>query len=115
MAAKDNYRSDMIDFIIHYSMESDMNVIVQTSGSTIIGTPISDESINPLFDTLMSDFVEHRSEKIKELQNDPEVLLSTKAIFLKDVTIMSPQTIKVPILIVFVDEISAISLGNISD
>ncbi|HAP3558618.1 hypothetical protein FHO10_11465 [Enterococcus faecalis] len=114
MSKKDDYRGDMIDYISVFAKETQNDLIIQTSGSTIIGTPIDEEEkVNPIFDAMLKSFSDSRTKKIEEFKKDPEVLLSRRAIFLKDVSILGPSPLNLPFLIVFVDEISAVSFGNL--
>ncbi|EZP95979.1 MULTISPECIES: hypothetical protein [Enterococcus] len=115
MAKIDDYRSDMIEYIELFAKNSNNNIIIQTGGATICGTPIdfdAEVKVNPLIDAMMDSFAEFRSKKIDDIEKDDEQSLVVKSIFLKDVTIIGERTTNIPFLVVFADQISAISLGN---
>lgn len=115
MTKVDDYRSDMLEFIEYFAKHTDNNIIIQTGGATIFGTPVDFDAeikVNPLIDNMLNSFAEFRSKKIDEIEKDEEQALVNKAVFLKDVTIAGERKTTIPFLIVFADQISAISLGK---
>ena len=118
MVKKDDYRSQFVDHITMFAQETKYNLIIQTSGDTIMGNPVNfddDDMVSPTIDALLNTFAKSREKVIEEIQNDPDQQLSVRSIFLKDVTIIKSHPIKLPFLVVFVEEISAISLGNLDE
>jgi hypothetical protein len=115
---------DLIDTFMVSTKRTNQSLIVLTSAGTIIGKVLDHKLLteflnNPESEELDKDKIEYPVSGIitllHEIQNDRKRdKVSENGIWLKNVTINpnSPSEIHMPVLFVFYDQISGISLGN---
>lgn len=113
--SNNSYKTDVVDCIVALAIKESYDVVIQTSDSIIFGTPIknSNKDLHSAVKIFFNAFDMKQDLKAKSIKQDPETFLSTQAIFLKDVKVTGSYSLSTPFMVVFVDQISSISLGSV--
>lgn len=96
------------------------SVIIQTGGTTIYGTPIlyedelgeDDSAIKVALETYKAVKKKDGIDIEEESSSDEAKKPPRQLIWLKDVTILSTTRVNLPFIVIFVNKVDAISIGN---
>ena len=114
-------RPDLVTSMMVLAKTTKNRLILQVSGSTIIGTPIlsKDElDENEITSIAINTFNQVKDSVSSDVENNepksPDTIPPRQLVWLKDVSILGSSTVNIPFLTIFVSEISAVSIGDIS-
>lgn len=109
------YKNGFISWLATAAETYDMELVLQTSSGTIIGTPynpIADPPTATAMSLLASTFDRERDKEKEKLSKDELDKLPQQALFLKDVRVIGTPEITFSEIVVFFDQISAASLSG---
>lgn len=107
-------KSTVFSVIVSLAINSNQDLIIQTPGGTIIGTPLLFENENQESPSaLLGKALEKiNSKEFNKSKSDSYGNVKDQVIFLKDVTIYNSQIMNLPFMTIFTDKIAGISLGT---
>lgn len=112
-------RPDLVSSMMMLAQITKNSLIIQTGGNTIIGTPIlsGDELDADDFIKIAIDAYKQTKQSLKNDSEDHEKSMEKnmekrQLVWLKDVVISGTSNINLPFMVVFISEITGISIGN---
>lgn len=107
-------KSTVFSVIISLAINSNQDLIIQTPGGTIVGTPLlfEDENQESPSALLGKALEKINSKEFNKSKSYSDEKVQNQVIFLKDVTIYNAQIMNIPFITIFTDNIAGISLGT---